>query len=303
MPRSFSSKARLSQTRGRAQSAAAQPSASASWSGQEMTTPPTSSLRPVDPVQKTAVLHDRQHRRRPRRAAHLAEEVGRTGRRLEQRDVDVQVHPVDALPTGQSTANVALGRPMNAASRRRGSSGRSPTPPHRAPSPTCLVGLRRSLASVTLCGMTDRKGLGWGKWREGVVIGVCSGGIVAILTGGFGCIGRSFEKREQVQYLANVIDGYRSRIYTATDLEFRQEFTTRDQLRRVYFDDMVKTVNSVLVERSTRLSYDEETEVRLAFGPLELYGDRVLGEGIYDGIFERFDSIEWLGLRRTVSPR
>ena len=78
-----------------------------------------------------------QHRRRPRRAAHLAEEVRRTGRRLEQRDVDVQVPsgrrtpsvsivcrdrtsatdratfmaraPVDGLRTGQSTANVAPG--------------------------------------------------------------------------------------------------------------------------------------------------------------------------------------------------
>ena len=44
-------------------------------------------------------LRDRrhQHRRRPRRASHLAEEVRRTGRRLEQRHVHVQVHPVDAL--------------------------------------------------------------------------------------------------------------------------------------------------------------------------------------------------------------
>ena len=155
----------------------------------------------------------------------------------------------------------------------------------------------------TMPGMADRKGLGWGKWREGVVIGVCSGGILAILTAGFGCISRSFEKREQVQYLAHLIDDYRSRIYTATDFEVGQRFTTRDQLRRVYFDDMVETVNSVLGERSTRLSYDEETEVRLAFGPHELYGNRVLGEGIYDGIFERLDSIEWLGLRRTRSPR
>ena len=31
--------------------------------------------------------------------------------------------PVDGLSTGQSTATIAIARPMNAASRRRGSSG------------------------------------------------------------------------------------------------------------------------------------------------------------------------------------
>ncbi len=48
-----------------------------------------------------------QRRRRHWIAAHTAEEVRRAGARLQHRHVDVQVHPVDGLPTGQSTATDA----------------------------------------------------------------------------------------------------------------------------------------------------------------------------------------------------
>ena len=100
-----------------------------------------------------------------------------------------------------------------------------------------------------------------------------------------------------MRYLARLIDDYRSRIYSAADFEFRQQSATRDQMRKVHYDGMRRTVRSVLRERSSRLSYDEVTDVRNVFAPYDQYPTRVLSEEIYDSIFEQLDSIEWLGLR------
>ena len=111
-------------------------------------------------------LRDRrhQHRRRHRGAPHLAEEIRGARRSLQHRHVDVQVQPVDALERQRRVLRQDLGdgscylhgsgsgrwaphRPvygqrrhcatMNAASRRRGSSGRSPTYRQQTPRPTC----------------------------------------------------------------------------------------------------------------------------------------------------------------------
>ena len=121
-------------------------------------------------------LRHRRHQRRRRHAGapELAEEVRRAGRPLQHRHVDVQVQPVDALEGQRRVLRQDLGdgscylhgsdsgrwaphRPvyghrrlratMNAASRRRGSSGRSPADRQQTPRSACLVGLRRSLAS------------------------------------------------------------------------------------------------------------------------------------------------------------
>ena len=111
-------------------------------------------------------------------------------------------------------------------------------------------------------GMADRKGPGWGKWREGVVIGVCSGAILAILTAGFGAISRSFERREQVQYVADLINYHRDLIYEAADAQVGQRHISRDEWRLFFYKEMTNTLDSVLSERSTRLSYDEVAEVK-----------------------------------------
>ena len=141
--------------------------------------------------------------------------------------------------------------------------------------------------------------LGWGKLQEGVVIGVSAGAILSLGTVGVTTIDRYFERRDQVQYLADLIDTYRSRIYGATDayIEGPQRHVTREQRRKLYYDDMRRTVESVLRERSSRLSYDEVTEVRDVTAFSDVFPSVVLNEGAYDRIFGEFDSMEWLGLR------
>ena len=109
--------------------------------------------------------------------------------------------------------------------------------------------------------------MGLGKWQEGVVIGVSAGAILSLGTAALETIDSYLERREQVRYLAHLIDDYRSRIYSAADFEFRQQSATRDQMRKLYYDDMRRTVRSVLRERSSRLSYDEVTDVRSVFAP------------------------------------
>ena len=125
----------------------------------------TAERHDVDPVVLGVALdgfdealgHGRhQRRRRYRPAVHLPEEVGHAGPGLKQGHVDVEVHPVDALERQRRVPRQDLGdgscylhgsdsgrwaphRPvygqqrhcasMNAASRRRGSSGRGPFRP------------------------------------------------------------------------------------------------------------------------------------------------------------------------------
>ena len=151
-------------------------------------------------------------------------------------------------------------------------------------------------------GMADRKGLGWGKWREGVVIGVCSGVILTILTAGFGAISRSFERCEQVQYVTDLINYHRDLIYEAADAQVGQRHISRDEWRLFFYKEMTNTLDSVLSERSTRLSYDEVAEVKDALIP-DMILESAQYEAMYDGLFERLDSIEWLGLGQTRSPR
>ena len=121
-------------------------------------------------------LRHRRHQGRRRHAAapNRTEEVRRPGRPLQHRHVDVEVQPVDALegqrrvfrqdlgdgpcylhgsgsvdglPTGQSTATIAIARPMNAASRPQREQRPESDLPSAATETYMLVGLRRSLAS------------------------------------------------------------------------------------------------------------------------------------------------------------
>ena len=145
--------------------------------------------------------------------------------------------------------------------------------------------------------------LDWGKWREGVVIGVSAAAFLSAATAAIEYVGNHREKREQVRHLAQLLDDYRSRIYSATDFEFGQTSATRDQMRNVHYNGMRQLVESVLRERSSRLSYDEVKEVRDAFDGYDQLGpNSVFGEEMYDHIFERLDSIEWLGLQQTGPP-
>ena len=72
---------------------------------------------------------------------------------------------------------------------------------------------------------------------------------------------------------------------------------SKDNVRKAYFDDMRRNVESILQERASRLSYDEVQEVRSAFFT-DLYPDVILNDSGYNNIFTKLESIKWLKLSR-----
>ena len=137
------------------------------------------------------------------------------------------------------------------------------------------------------------------KILQGIFIGVTSGIILSLFFWGRGYLEGHFERRDQIRYLANVITDFRDQIYGAETLEVtlgdQKQTVEKDNLRKVYFDDMRTQVESILQGRASRLSYDEINQVRRVFYT-DLYPTLILNEKGYNKIFDEMESIEWLKL-------
>ena len=140
------------------------------------------------------------------------------------------------------------------------------------------------------------------KILEGIVIGVTSGIILSLFFWTTGRIENRIERRDQIRYLASVIETSRGLIYSAETIEItlgsKKQRLERDDIRKTYYDDMRRQVDSILQGRASRLSYDEINEVRNVFYT-DLYPTVVLNDKGYNNIFGKLESIEWLKL----SPR
>ena len=132
---------------------------------------------------------------------------------------------------------------------------------------------------------------------EGAVAGVMSGLVLSLFFWGKAAVGIHLERREQVRYLARLIADFRSRIYSAVAIDHKPtgRHFTKDDVRKAYYDDLRKQVESALLYRLVRLSYDEAQEVRSAFPPEE-YSAVVLNDSGYDSIFRQLEAIRWLRL-------
>ena len=147
--------------------------------------------------------------------------------------------------------------------------------------------------------------MGGDKILEGVVLGIVSGTVTGIILAIFfwatGQFRLNIERRNQIRFLSATIEGFRDKIFSAEDIETtlgdRQVQYSKDNVRKAYFDDMRRNVESILQERASRLSYDEVQEVRSAFFT-DLYPDVILNDSGYNNIFTKLESIKWLKLSR-----
>ena len=75
-------------------------------------------------------------------------------------------------------------------------------------------------------------------------------------------------------------------------------------MRKAFFDDLQRQLESALVGRSSRLTYDEIQQVNITFiGLHKLNPDFVPNEGWYIEKFHKAESIKWLKLTPTVRTR
>ena len=132
---------------------------------------------------------------------------------------------------------------------------------------------------------------------EGAVAGVMSGLVLSLFFWGKAAVGTHLERREQVRYLARLIADFRSHIYSSVAIDHTAAGRplTRDAVRKAYYDDLWRQVDSALRHRLVRLSYDEAQEVRNAFPPKE-YSAVVLNDRGYDSLFGQLEAIPWLPL-------
>ena len=146
----------------------------------------------------------------------------------------------------------------------------------------------------------------WDKILEGVVSGISSGVITGIILAiffwGANLVRKIVARRDEVRFLAALIENFRDKIYSAEDINTvlgNQPFHyTRDNVRKAYFDNMRRQIKSVLEGRSASLSYDEVEEVNGVFFS-DFYPDVVLNESSYEKVFAELESFKWLKL----SPR
>jgi len=135
---------------------------------------------------------------------------------------------------------------------------------------------------------------------QGILVGVSSGIVLAILIGGWNAWRVHEERQGQIKFLALLIENYRIMILGTSDVELRVDdsivMVQRDVVRKAYLDAFHKDVKEVLQGRSSRLSFDEIHQVRLVFLDLEYRPDAVPTDEGYEYLFEQLEALEWLDL-------
>ena len=132
---------------------------------------------------------------------------------------------------------------------------------------------------------------------EGIVIGVSSGIILSLFFGGKNYINKHVERRDQIKFLAQILVKNRDLIFNAKSMRHPLSGieAKREEVRKAYFEDMRRQLESVLQNRASRLSYDEIKEVKDIFFT-DLFPDVVLNEKGYESIFNNLEAIKWLNL-------
>ena len=138
----------------------------------------------------------------------------------------------------------------------------------------------------------------------GVFSGVASGLVLALFFGGGNFIHKYRERKDQVQYLSDLIVQFRTRILDTKEDLFVAEINqtlTRENVRKTYYDDLRRQLESALAGRCSRLTYDEIQQVNATFVWLhKLYPKFVPTEKWYIDTFQKAESINWLRLPPTT---
>ena len=140
---------------------------------------------------------------------------------------------------------------------------------------------------------------------EGILIGVSSGVILSLFFWVMNFVNKRNEKRNQIEYLRNEITKFRELIHQATELNLqlgsRSVNHSQAQVRKAYFEDMRRQMETILENRASHLSADEIMEVRQVFFT-DLFPGVELNSSGYDSLFAELSNIKWLDLPEMSSP-
>ena len=134
----------------------------------------------------------------------------------------------------------------------------------------------------------------------GATAGLISGIILGLVNWAMGTIGRRFERRGQIRHIAATVEGIREKIFNATDLDLTNHpiggIVPQQEVRKAHLTWLHQQVESILLGRASRLTYDEKQEVKQVFRVLDLHPEFIPNDREYRRFFDEFATIEWLGM-------
>ena len=111
----------------------------------------------------------------------------------------------------------------------------------------------------------------------------------------------SLERKEQIDYILNLVMKYKPAILKLELFEGIPELQNRksnDSIRHEIYQYFRKDIEASLSGRAKRLTFDEIEEIKKLFriGPYQLIPNKGLSEYEYIEMFRKAESIEWLNI-------
>ena len=147
---------------------------------------------------------------------------------------------------------------------------------------------------------------------EGIVIGAVSGVIAGVIVSVLLWIKHGIDIRwnrgKEIKHLRDIIEDFRSQIYTAKGFDFKGAKYTVEVVRRKRFDDMARQLYNALDSGSANLTYAETQGIRdTIFLYTDLYRDAFSSDEsderillmdfeTYNQIFSNLEKLKWLKL-------
>ena len=147
----------------------------------------------------------------------------------------------------------------------------------------------------------------WENIYIGTVTGVSSGLILALFFGARTYFANRSTRREQIRHLTRLIESSEARIFGVTesvDIPQLNRELSQEEIRKGYFDDLVRQLDAALLGRCSNLTFDEIEEVKSIFIRLhKLYPKFVPNEGWYSDTFQKARTAKWLKLAPVAQVR
>ena len=146
---------------------------------------------------------------------------------------------------------------------------------------------------------------------EGIVIGVSAGFVSGLLLSVVIWLKHWFfrwvEWRDQIRYLAALIENYMKLIYDADDIDARDQsigqVISKNQVQKPLLDALWRELQTVFSDRASRLSFDEIRQVKFVFTPLPLIPVWTPNDQQYDRMLNEFRTMKWLKLSKMLKDK
>ena len=146
---------------------------------------------------------------------------------------------------------------------------------------------------------------------EGIVIGVsagfASGLLLSVVIWLKNWLFRWVERRDQIRYLAALIENYLKLICGADDIDALDQpigqVIPKSQVQKLHLDALWRELQTVFSDRASRPSFDEIQQVKVVFSPLPLFLAWTPDDQQYDRMLNEFRTIKWLKLSKMLKDQ